>query len=59
MLAPFLVMETIRNSKGGWIIDYSMRVSSSVDGGPSVLAACLVAAFSCAFPAFVVAAPVP
>ena len=35
VLAPFLVMETNRNSKGGWIIDYSMRVSSSVDGGPS------------------------
>ena len=41
------------------IIDYSMRVGSPVDGGLSVLAACLVAAFSCALPALVVVAPVP
>ena len=59
VLAPFLVMETSRNSIGGWIIDCSMHVGSSVDGGLFVLAACLVAAFSCAVPAFVVAAPVP
>ena len=41
------------------LVDSSMRVGSPVDGGLSVLAACLVAAFSCALPAFVVAAPVP
>ena len=54
-----ILKETSRNSKGGWIIDYSMQFGSSVDVGLFVLAACLVAAISCALPAFVVAAPVP
>ena len=58
-LAPFLLKEMSRNSKGGLTIDYSMQFGSSVDFGLFVLAACLVAAISCALPAFVVAAPVP
>ena len=43
-LAPFLVKETSRNSK-------RMQVGSSEDVGLFVLAACLVAAISCALPA--------